>query len=70
MVDYNFPNSSFEGSFTIKGKVSNDFLNWAFQQPDPKKTLEQIEKFMKEYNIPKENMVADRSSLKWLFLSD
>ncbi len=34
------------------------------------KIKSQVKKLMKEYNIPKENMVADYSSLKWLFLEN
>lgn len=69
MVDYNFP-KSFEGSFTIEGKVSQDFIDWALKPLDPKQTLQNAERLMKEYNIPKENMIADYLTLKWLFLKE
>ena len=37
---------------------------------DRKQVLKNTEKLMKEYNITPDRMVADRSTLKWLFLSE
>ena len=36
---------------------------------DRKKALVAVEILLKKYNIPKENIVADRSTLRWLFVS-
>jgi len=37
---------------------------------DPIKILKKTEELMKKYNIPKENISADRQTLRWLFLRE
>ena len=37
---------------------------------EKKQVLKDTEKLMKRFNIPPENISADRSTLKWLFLSE
>ena len=37
---------------------------------DPKKVLKKTEELMKKFNIPPDNITADRATLRWLFLSE
>lgn len=37
---------------------------------DRKQVLKDTENLMKKFNIPPENIAADRSTLRWLFLSE
>ena len=37
---------------------------------DKAKVLEEAERLMKKYNIPPENILADRNTLNWLFLNN
>lgn len=41
-----------------------------FKPLNPKEVLAKVEELRKKYNIPKENMIAERSTLRFLFLSE
>lgn len=66
-TEFRFP-SSFETTFECVLPKNSPLLEWINSIPNPEKILKQVENMMKEYNIPKENIVADRNTLKWLFL--
>lgn len=66
MTDDFYIPKSIEGSFTCK--ASDDIIDYFTKKPDKKQVIKNTEALMKEYNIKKENMIADYETLRWLFL--
>ena len=60
----------FEFTGTIDIPKDSPLWKWINSGPEPKKVLKQVEEFMKKYDITPDRMVADRSTLNWLFLNN